>query len=113
MTDVLITAGELAEFLTKEPCVVIDTRNPEAYGAGHLAGAAMDVTEIEPLPMESRLWDQPNVLITPHVAGQSARRIDDMTNFFCENLRRHVAGQPLKNLLVDKSLGFPPPDQGE
>ena len=34
MTDVLITAGELAEFLTKEPCVVIDTRNPEAYGAG-------------------------------------------------------------------------------
>ena len=39
MTDVLITAGELAEFLKKEPCVVIDTRNPEAYGAGHLAGA--------------------------------------------------------------------------
>ena len=39
MTDVLITAGELAEFLTKEPCVVIDTRNPEAYGAGHLPGA--------------------------------------------------------------------------
>ena len=38
MTDVLITAGELAEFLKKEPCVVIDTRNPEAYGAGHLAG---------------------------------------------------------------------------
>ena len=39
MTDVLITAGELAEFLTKEPCVIIDTRNPEAYGAGHLPGA--------------------------------------------------------------------------
>ena len=33
MTDVLITAGELAEFLKKEPCVIIDTRNPEAYGA--------------------------------------------------------------------------------
>ena len=45
MTDVLITAGELAEFLTKEPCVVIDTRNPEAYGAGHLAGA-VNVHEI-------------------------------------------------------------------
>ena len=45
MTDVLITAGELAEFLTKEPCVVIDTRNPEAYGAGHLPGA-VNVHEI-------------------------------------------------------------------
>jgi len=45
MTDVLITAGELAEFLTKEPCVIIDTRNPEAYGAGHLPGA-VNVHEI-------------------------------------------------------------------
>jgi thiosulfate/3-mercaptopyruvate sulfurtransferase len=45
MTDVLITAGELAEFLDKEPCVVIDTRNPEAYGAGHLPGA-VNVHEI-------------------------------------------------------------------
>ena len=45
MTDVLITAGELAEFLTKEPSVVIDTRNPEAYGAGHLPGA-VNVHEI-------------------------------------------------------------------
>jgi thiosulfate/3-mercaptopyruvate sulfurtransferase len=45
MTDVLITAGELAEFLKKEPCVVIDTRNPESYGAGHLPGA-VNVHEI-------------------------------------------------------------------
>ena len=49
MTDVLITAGELAEFLTKEPCVVIDTRNPEAYGAGHLPGASMSTKS-------SRIW---------------------------------------------------------
>ena len=41
MTDVLITAGELAEFLTKEPSVIIDTRNPEAYGAGHLPGICL------------------------------------------------------------------------
>ena len=45
MTDVLITAGELAEFLKKEPCVIIDTRNPDAYGAGHLPGA-VNVHEI-------------------------------------------------------------------
>ena len=73
---------------------------------GKLAAAAMDVTEQEPLPVTSELWDLPNVIITPHVGGQSARRIDDMTEFFCENIRRYRAGEPLVNL-VDKRLGFP------
>jgi len=45
MTDVLITAGELADLLKTEPCVVIDTRNPQAYGAGHLPNA-VNVHEI-------------------------------------------------------------------
>src|SRR3981189_586676 len=45
MTDVLISAGELTEFLKKEPGLVIDTRNPEAYGAGHLPNA-VNVHEI-------------------------------------------------------------------
>src|SRR6202790_5893400 len=39
MTDVLITAGEVADLINKEPCVIIDTRNPDAYGAGHLPNA--------------------------------------------------------------------------
>jgi thiosulfate/3-mercaptopyruvate sulfurtransferase len=45
MTDVLISAGELADLASKEPCVVIDTRNPEAYGAGHIPNA-VNVHEI-------------------------------------------------------------------
>ena len=45
MTDVLISAGELAELTSKEPCVIIDTRNPDAYGAGHLPNA-VNVHEI-------------------------------------------------------------------
>src|SRR5246500_2981449 len=45
MTDVLISAGELADLLTTEPCVIIDTRNPDAYGAGHLP-FAVNVHEI-------------------------------------------------------------------
>ncbi len=77
-----------------------------ALKAGKLAGFATDVTEIEPLPHESHLWDMPNVIITPHVGGQSKWRIDDMTNFFCENLRRRRENLPLLNL-VDKRLGFP------
>ena len=74
---------------------------------GRLAGAVMDVTDPEPLPPSSRLWDLPNVIITPHVAGQSAWRIDNITNLFCRNLRRWQAGQPLINYLADKRLGFP------
>jgi D-3-phosphoglycerate dehydrogenase len=66
----------------------------------------MDVTEKEPLPRDSPLWDMPNVIITPHVGGQSARRLDNGTDFFCENLRRYLAGEPLNNV-VDKHLGFP------
>src|SRR5579872_6169353 len=45
MTDVLISASELAELLSKEPSVIIDTRNPDAYGAGHLPNA-VNVHEI-------------------------------------------------------------------
>jgi D-3-phosphoglycerate dehydrogenase len=77
-----------------------------ALEMGSLAGFGTDVTEVEPLAVDSPLWSLSNVIITPHVGGQSATRIDDMTNFFCENLRRRVFGKPLVNL-VDKRLGFP------
>jgi thiosulfate/3-mercaptopyruvate sulfurtransferase len=45
MTDVLISAGDLATLASREPCVIIDTRNPDAYGAGHLPNA-VNVHEI-------------------------------------------------------------------
>jgi phosphoglycerate dehydrogenase-like enzyme len=86
--------------------LVVESALVDALRSGQLAGAGLDVTEIEPLPAESPLWDMPNVIITPHVGGQSATRIDDMTNFFCENLARWQTGRPLLNL-VDKKLGFP------
>lgn len=77
-----------------------------ALDSGHLAGAVMDVAAKEPLPPESKLWEMPNVILTPHVAGQSRLRIDNMTNFFCDNLQRYLTKQPLRNL-VDKQQGFP------
>jgi len=86
--------------------LVVEDDLVAALQSGHLSGAGLDVTAEEPLPATSRLWDMPNVIITPHVGGQSRRRIDQMTDFFCENLRRYQAGQPLLNL-VDKELGFP------
>jgi D-3-phosphoglycerate dehydrogenase len=78
-----------------------------ALASGRLCGAVMDVTDPEPLPPDSALWAMPNVIITPHVGGQSALRADNMTRMFCANLRRWQAGAPLINLLEDKRLGFP------
>ena len=89
--------------------IVVEADLIAALASGTIAGAALDVTEEEPLAESSPLWSMPNVIITPHVAGQSARRADDITDFFCGNLSRHLRGEPLLNL-VDKQLGFPRPE---
>ena len=86
--------------------VVVEQALIDALESGHLGGAGLDVTEVEPLPLDSRLWDLPNVIITPHVGAQSKSRFDDATDLFCENLHRYLQHQPLRNL-VDKQLGFP------
>ena len=80
----------------------------EALHSGHLAGAGLDVTDVEPLPESSPLWSFPNVLITPHVGAQAKLRTDDTTKLICENLRRYLSGGSLYNI-VDKKLGFPHP----
>jgi len=114
MTRGMVAAGLLGKLkrhavlanMARGP-LVVEPDLVRALEEGHLAGAVMDVTEPEPLPPTSRLWDFPNVVITPHVAGQSARRIDNMTDLFCRNLRRWREGRPLINYLSDKELGFP------
>ncbi len=90
--------------------LVVEADLVEALRSGHLGGAGLDVTEVEPLGPESGLWELPNVIITPHVGGQSSSRIDDMTTFFCQNLERYFQDKPLRNYLADKSLGFPRPE---
>lgn len=71
----------------------------QAMRGGKLWGAALDVTEPEPLPADSPLWDIPNLLITPHVAGGmrlelTRRKCVEMAR---ENLRRYLAGEALNN----------------
>jgi D-3-phosphoglycerate dehydrogenase len=98
--------GSLLANLARGPLVVHDDM-VAALRSGDLAGAVMDVTEPEPLPPSSPLWEMPNVIITPHVGGQAAWRIDAMTNLFCRNLLRWQKKLPLINYLSDKKLGFP------
>ncbi|MCA9121605.1 MAG: D-2-hydroxyacid dehydrogenase [Planctomycetaceae bacterium] len=88
--------------------VVDEAALVDALGRGHLSAAGLDVTEVEPLEPTSRLWEMSNVIITPHVGAQSAKRVDDSTDLFCENLERYLRGDRLKNI-VDKELGFPRP----
>jgi phosphoglycerate dehydrogenase-like enzyme len=101
----IMKPGSLLINVARGP-VVVESALVEALQSGHLAGAGLDVTEQEPLPATSRLWELPNVIITPHVGAQSLTRYDDATNLFCDNLRHYQRGEPLRNL-VDKQLGFP------
>lgn len=70
-----------------------------ALHAGQLGGAALDVFTQEPLPADSPFWDAPNLLISPHSGSTSERENARLTELFCENLRRYLAGQPLLNVL--------------
>jgi phosphoglycerate dehydrogenase-like enzyme len=99
-------SGALLVNVARGP-LVVESDLVAALSEGRLAGAALDVTDPEPLPPCSPLWDLPSVIITPHVAGQCAWRADQITDLFCENLRRWQAGKPLVNYLADKRLGFP------
>ncbi len=80
-----------------------------ALQSEHLAGAGLDVAEVEPLPENNPLWKMDSVIITPHVGAQAKSRGDDVTDLFCENLRRYQGNEPLINQ-IDKSLGFPTPE---
>jgi phosphoglycerate dehydrogenase-like enzyme len=70
-----------------------------------IAGAALDVFEREPLSDESPLWNVENLLITPHTAGLTDKLWQRHYELFSDNLRRYLAGQPLR-FVVDKKEGY-------
>jgi phosphoglycerate dehydrogenase-like enzyme len=72
-----------------------------------IGGAALDVFAREPLPESSPLWDMPDVIVSPHMSGDLVGWRDDLATVFLDNLRRFVAGQPLRNV-VDPKLGYVP-----
>ena len=76
-----------------------------ALEAKEIAGAALDVFEVEPLPADHPLWTMPNVLLTPHMAGHGPYLDDRRFDILAENCRRFAAGKPLRNE-VDKTAWF-------
>jgi phosphoglycerate dehydrogenase-like enzyme len=76
-----------------------------ALEAGEIAGAGLDVYEIEPLPADHALWSAPNVLLTPHTAGYGPYLDDRRLDILLDNCRRFAKDEPLRNV-VDKSVWF-------
>ena len=70
-----------------------------------IAGAALDALSTEPLPSESRLWELPDVIITPHMSGRYDHYNRDAIHFFNENLERYLEGRELVHV-VDKKMGY-------
>lgn len=108
----LMGRDELARM--KETAVLVNVGRGElvdeealarALREGEIRGAGLDVFREEPLPPSSPLWALENVLITPHVAGQSPGYWDRELELIEENVRRYRAGEPLRNR-VDKSRGY-------
>ncbi len=105
-TNHIINASRLS--LMKEDAVLLNAgrgnaiHQPaliDALTQGKLWGAALDVTDPEPLPADDPLWDTPNLLITPHCAGGMRLEITrkNTINLAAENLRRYLTGEPLIN----------------
>ena len=74
----------------------------DALRAGEIGGAGLDVFQVEPLPNGHSLWSMPNVLITPHVAGNGPYLDQRRTELFLDNCKRFDEGRELRNV-VDKA----------
>ncbi len=86
--------------------VIVDLADlTAALQAGEIAGAGLDVFEVEPLPADHPLWRMENVIITPHCAAASPRVPERHLETLLDNLHRFVAGQPLRTV-VDKTQWF-------
>lgn len=71
----------------------------EALRSGHIGGAALDVFSEEPLPADSPLWSQPNLILTPHISAYSINMMNQVFDLFVENLKRYLKEESLYNLV--------------
>ena len=85
--------------------IIDETAMIEALNSNQIAGAGLDVFEVEPLPETSPLWDMPNVLCFPHLAGNHEGSEQRAGRIFVDNVLRFVEGKPLR-CEVDLKLGY-------
>jgi phosphoglycerate dehydrogenase-like enzyme len=76
-----------------------------ALDSGALAGAALDVTEPEPLPAGHPLFGRPDVIVTPHLGGRTEVYFERAADILAENVRRWREGAQLVNV-VDRERGY-------
>ena len=84
---------------------VVSTDLVDALKSGTIAGAGLDVQDIEPMPEDHPLWDAPNLLITPHVSGFGDAGRDMFWSILRENLRRYATGDKMLSV-VDIEKGY-------
>ena len=110
-TDGMIGQAELA--LLPQGAIIINIARGQvidqdaliaALQSGYLRGAALDVFNPEPLPPDNPLWDMPNVIISPHSASTADTENQKITDLFCENLQRYLAGETMLNVLDTEKL---------
>jgi phosphoglycerate dehydrogenase-like enzyme len=90
---------------TRKPFITNISRGPiidqaaliHSLQNGELSGAALDVTEPEPLPKDHPLWDAPNIQISPHISALGTEYMFRAADVLKENLRRLERGEPLIN----------------
>ena len=85
--------------------VVVTEDLIESLTSGEIAGAGLDVTDPEPLPVGHPLWEAPNIIITPHTADTDAQVVRMFADRIAANVRAFVEGSPWVGL-VDKKLGY-------
>ena len=106
--DVLAAMRPSARLINVGRGQLVDTAAlTDALSSGSIAGAALDVVDPEPLPAGHPLWAMENVIITPHMSGDTEDYLDDLGQLFVDTLKRYRNGERLENI-VDKNLGFVP-----
>jgi phosphoglycerate dehydrogenase-like enzyme len=85
--------------------LIVDEDLIAAVKAKDIAGAVLDVFRTEPLPSEHAFWQTPGITVLPHIGGGHPDRDKVVARLFVENVRRHLAGEPLKEL-VPRDKGY-------
>lgn len=85
--------------------LIVDDDLIAAVREKDIAGAVLDVFRTEPLPETHAFWRTPGIMVLPHIGGGHPDRDKWVASLFVENVRRHLAGEPLKEL-VDRTKGY-------